>query len=81
MVNLGKLAKRAKNLADKQGDKIAGAVDKATDAVDKKTKGKYSEKLDKVDQLAKKLDKTAKSDPTADEAGDEPGTADGNPSA
>ena len=67
MVNLGKLAKKAKQVADKQGDKIASAVDKATDVVDKKTKGKYSEKLDKLDAAAKKLDKTAK-----DEGGEEP---------
>lgn len=60
MVNLGKLAKKAKDLADKQGDKISGAVDKATDMVDKKTKGKYSDKLDKVDELAAKLDKKKK---------------------
>ena len=62
MVNLGKLAKKAKQVADKQGDKIASAVDKATDAVDKKTKGKYSDKLDKLDAAAKKLDKKAKDD-------------------
>ena len=71
MVNLGKLAKKAKEIADKQGDKIAAAVDKTTDAVDKKTKGKYTDKLDKVDDLAKKLDKKGKDDgtgPTADEA-------------
>jgi hypothetical protein len=58
MANLGKLAKQAKALLDKQGDKIASAVDKTTDVVDKKTKGKYSAKLDKVDEMAKKLDKT-----------------------
>ncbi len=62
MVNLGKLAKRAKKLADKQGDKIAAAVDKTTDLVDKKTKGKYKDKLDKVDALAEKLDKSDKTD-------------------
>jgi hypothetical protein len=62
MVNLGKLAKKAKDIADKQGDKISGAVDKATDMVDKKTKGKYSDKLDKVDKMAAKLDKTKKPD-------------------
>jgi hypothetical protein len=70
MVNLGKLAKKAKEIADKQGDKIAGAVDKATDVVDKKTKGKYTDKLDKVDGLAKKLDKTAKPDADAGDADD-----------
>jgi hypothetical protein len=60
MVDLGKLAKRAKGLADKQGDKIAKAVDKATDVVNDKTKGKYKDKLEKVDGLAQKLDKTKK---------------------
>jgi hypothetical protein len=62
MVNLGKLAKKAKSIAEKQGDKIAHAVDKTTDAVDKKTKGKYSAKLEKVDEMARKLDKTPKAD-------------------
>lgn len=69
MVNLGKLAKKAKGLAEKQGDKIAAAVDKTTDVVDKKTKGKYSSKLDKVDAMAKKLDKTEKNDPEGDDTG------------
>ena len=59
MVNLSKLAKTAKGLADKHGDKIAKAVDKTTDVVDKKTKGKYADKLSKVDDMAKKLDTTA----------------------
>ena len=58
MVNLGKLAKKARHLADTQGDKIAAAVDKTTDVVDRKTKGKYSDKLKKLDDAAKKLDKT-----------------------
>ncbi|HJR26751.1 MAG TPA: Rv0909 family putative TA system antitoxin [Acidimicrobiales bacterium] len=71
MVNLGKLAKKAKDIADKQGDKISGAVDKATDLVDKKTKGKYKDKLDKVDGLASKLDKTKKPG-TAEQADDPP---------
>jgi hypothetical protein len=66
MVNLGKLAKKAKDLADKQGDKISKAVDKTTDLVDKKTKGKYSDKLEKVDGLAAKLDKTKKDQPATD---------------
>jgi hypothetical protein len=60
MVNLGKLAKKAKDVVDKQGDKIAAGVDKATDVVDKKTKGKYKDKLDKLDGMAEKLDKTKK---------------------
>ena len=66
MVNLSKLTKAAKGLADKHGDKVAKAVDKATDVVDKKTKGKYSDKLDKVDDMAKKLDKTAADDGDGD---------------
>jgi hypothetical protein len=57
MVNLNRLSKKAKELADKHGDKIASAVDKATDTVDKKTKGKYTDKLKKVDDLAAKLEK------------------------
>jgi MT0933-like antitoxin protein len=59
MVDFGKLAKKAKGLADTQGDKISSAVSKSTDFVDKKTKGKYSDKLEKVDEAAKKLDKRA----------------------
>jgi hypothetical protein len=57
-VDFGKLAKRAKGLVDRNGDKIAAAVDKGTDLVDKKTKGKYSDKLEKLDAAAEKLDKT-----------------------
>jgi hypothetical protein len=69
MVKLGKLAKMAKDVADKQGDKIAAAVDKTTDLVDKKTKGKFSDKLDKVDGMARTLDKTA-ADPASTESVD-----------
>ena len=69
MVDVGKFAKRAKNVLDKRGDKIAAGVDKATDFVDKKSKGKYREKLEKVDEMAKKLDKTKKDEPPAEEAG------------
>jgi hypothetical protein len=77
MVNLGKLAQKAKDFADKNGDKVASAVNKATDVVDKKTKGKYSDKLEKIDEAAKKLDKSAKDDAPATEPGaDEPGPAD-----
>ena len=63
MVNLGKLAKQAKGLVDKHGDKVAKAVDKATDVVDKKTKGKYKDQLGKVDDAAQKLDKTRADEP------------------
>lgn len=73
MVDLGKLAKKAKDLADKQGDKIAKGVDKATDLIDDKTKGKYKDKLSKVDDMAKKLDKSRQA------PGDEDGPADAGP--
>ena len=56
--NLGKLASKAKVVAEKSGDKIASGVDKATDKIDKKTGGKYRDKLEKVDNLASKLDKS-----------------------
>jgi hypothetical protein len=55
--NLGKIAGKAKVVAEKSGDKIASGVDKATDKIDKKTGGKYHDKLEKVDKLASKLDK------------------------
>ena len=55
--NLGKLASKAKVVAEKSGDKIASGVDKATDKIDKKTGGKYHDKLEKVDKLTAKLDK------------------------
>ena len=56
--NLGKIASKAKVVAEKSGDKIASGVDKATDKIDKKTGGKYHDKLEKVDNLASKLDKS-----------------------
>jgi hypothetical protein len=65
MVDIGKLAKKAKGVVDKRGDKIAAGIDKATDFVDKKSKGKFHDKLEKVDELAQKLDKTEKPDDTA----------------
>lgn len=48
------LFSRAKKAAKEHGDKVADGVDKATDAVDDKTGGKFTEKLDKVDDLAEK---------------------------
>jgi len=77
MVNLGKLARKAKDLADKNSPKLASAVNKATDVVDKKTKGKYSDKLEKIDEAARKLDKTDRGDKSDDSGeagagGDEP---------
>jgi hypothetical protein len=68
MVNLSKLAKTAKGLADKHGDKIAAAVEKTTDMVDKKTKGKYTDKLTKVDDMAKKLDTSSPGDAPSTES-------------
>lgn len=67
VVDFGKLAKKAKGLADQHGDKIAKGVDKATDLVDKRTKGKYRDQLRKVDEAAERLDTTAP-EPAAGEA-------------
>jgi len=61
-MKIGRFAKLAKDLVDKNGDKIAAGVNKATDLVDKKTKGKHSDKLTKIDDLANKLDKTRRPD-------------------
>ena len=44
---------KAKNLANKNKDKIADGVDKATDAVDEKTGGKHTDHLEKVDDAAR----------------------------
>jgi MT0933-like antitoxin protein len=64
--NLTKFAGKAKDVAEKSGDKIASGVDKATDVLDKKTGGKHHDKLEKIDNLASKLDK--KSEPAPDAA-------------
>ena len=53
-----KFKDKAKDLVENQGDKIADGVDKATDFIDDKTGGKYTDKLEKVDEMAAKLDKT-----------------------
>ena len=77
---LNKLAGKAKEVAEKSGDKIAAGVDKATDKLDEKTGGKYHDKLEKVDSLAAKLDKTGAASaegsaaPAADAAPVEPVT-------
>jgi hypothetical protein len=47
--------KRSKKTAEQHGDKIADGVDKATDVADDKSGGKYTEHLDKVDEMADKL--------------------------
>jgi hypothetical protein len=57
-LNFSKFAEKAKELVDKNGDKIASSVDKVTDKIDERTKGKYRDKLQKVDDLSAKLDKT-----------------------
>lgn len=61
-MDLGKLARKAKAMVDKNGERIASGVDKATDFVDKKTGGKHHDKLEKVDDLAAKLDKSKEDD-------------------
>lgn len=55
MDRLKGLSGKAKNVADERGDEIADGVDKATDAVDDRTGGKYTDQLDKVDDMADKL--------------------------
>lgn len=47
--------KKAKDMAGEHGDKIADGVDKATDVVDDKTGGKFTDQLEKVDDMADKL--------------------------
>ena len=64
--NLGKIAGKAKVVAEKSGDKIASGVDKATDKIDQKTGGKYKDKLEKVDKLTAELDKSAEATPAGD---------------
>ena len=74
--NLGKIAGKAKVVAEKSGDKIASGVDKATDKIDQKTGGKYHGHLEKVDKLTAKLDKSAEAaDAGAPDAGAPDATA------
>ena len=47
--------KKVKDVAESQGDKIADGVDKATDMIDDKTGGKFTDQLEKVDDMADKL--------------------------
>ena len=47
--------KKAKDVAETHGDKVADGVDKATDMADEKTGGQHAEHLDKVDDMADKL--------------------------
>jgi hypothetical protein len=55
MDKLNEAKDKAQDLVESQGDKIADGVDKATDLIDDKTGGKFTDKLDKVDDLADKL--------------------------
>ena len=55
MDKLNEAKDKAMDVAEGQGDKIADGVDKATDIIDDKTGGKFTDKLDKVDDLADKL--------------------------
>lgn len=55
MDKLNQAKDKAQDLVESQGDKIADGVDKATDIIDDKTGGKFTDKLDKVDDLADKL--------------------------
>ena len=71
-MNLAKIVKQAKQVVDKNGDKIAAGVGKATDFVDKKTGGKHREKLERIDDLAAKLDKTKGQGKGDDGNGDRP---------
>ena len=66
-----KFKDKAKDLVENQGDKIADGVDKATDFIDDKTGGKYTDKLDKVDEMAAKLDKSDDDDEGEAEVGAE----------
>ncbi|MFW2381838.1 MAG: antitoxin [Acidimicrobiales bacterium] len=45
---------KIKAAAEEHGDKVVDGVDKATDAVDDKTGGKYTDHLEKVDEMAEK---------------------------
>jgi len=70
--NLTKMADKAKVVAEKSGEKIAGGVGKVTETIDTKTGGKHHDKLAKVDSLAAKLDKTAGGEAPAADATPEP---------
>ena len=65
---------KAKAMAEKNKDKIAGGVSKATDAIDKKTGGKHHDRLKKVDDAAKKFagEGAATTDAAAPGDGDAP---------
>ncbi len=45
---------KVKDLLAKNADKVDTAIDKAGDIVDKKTQGKYTQQVDKIQEVAKK---------------------------
>jgi len=45
---------KAKDLLSENADKVETAIDKAGDIIDSKTQGKYSDTIDKVQDVAKK---------------------------
>lgn len=55
---------KAKDLLNKNQDKIEQAIDKAGDAVDAKTGGKYAEQVDKAQEFAR--DKLGSDEPGPD---------------
>jgi hypothetical protein len=50
---LNEAKQKASELAEKHGDKVEQAIDKAGDFVDTRTKGKYADKIDKAQAGAK----------------------------
>ena len=44
---------KAKDLAGEHSDKVEQGIDKAGDIADQKTDGKYSDKIDKAENIAK----------------------------
>ena len=60
-----KVTDKATDVAKTQGDQIADGVDKATDMADDKTGGKYTEHLEKVDDMADKLREDGDAEPDA----------------
>ena len=57
MGRLDDLKNAAKDLVDKQGDKISEGLDKAGDMIDEKTDGKYADKISEgVDKVKDALD-------------------------
>lgn len=60
---LDKFKKKAGDVVEQHGDKIAGGIDKAGDRVSKATNGKYDDKINKgVGKAKEGLDKLDKKD-------------------